>query len=77
MSAMDESQMPPPVPALAKENRLHRILAVQTIVVVLAVLCVGLRLYVRVKMTKRRRLDHAGRCGKPEISMLRNAFRTC
>lgn len=49
---MNGFQMPPPDSALAKENHLPRILAVQTTVLVLTVLCVGLRLYVRIKMTK-------------------------
>ncbi|RMJ24771.1 hypothetical protein PHISP_04358 [Aspergillus sp. HF37] len=43
---------PPTDPARANESHLAQILAVQTIVVFLALLCVALRLYVRIKMIK-------------------------
>jgi hypothetical protein len=43
---------PPSDPARANESNLAQILAVQTIVVFLALLCVVLRLYVRIKMIK-------------------------
>lgn len=49
---MDSPPASPPDPALAKESHLAQILAVQTVVVFLAVLCVALRLYVRIKMIK-------------------------
>ena len=46
------SPAPPPDPALAKETHLPQILAVQTVVLFLAVSCVVLRLYVRAFMIK-------------------------
>lgn len=49
---MDRPTSPPPDPALARESHLPQILAVQTVVVFLAVLFVVLRLYVRIKMIK-------------------------